>query len=229
MTGMARCEDIELLLGPFEDGELEPHEMQEVARHTAICSACDGVLADFRSMGVTLRGSQPFPNLDSFASGVMARIERMHLPPPVPELGRHWYDAVSDWFANVILTGGLAAAVAIATALVMTPELSRYLHHPVANAQRSAPTVVAMAPQPPPASVKPQPVPLAGANVADKNSVIAPNADDKEASPDQVAEADNSGDAGTTISSLQSDSPSVAVWTAPDNKTTVVWVPDQQP
>jgi anti-sigma factor RsiW len=139
---MARCEDIELLLGPFEDGELEPHEMQEVARHTATCPACDGVLADFRSMAVALRGSQPIPNLDKFASGVMARIQELRLPPPVPELKRHWYDSVSDWFANVILTGGLAAAVAIATALVMTPELSRYLHRPVANAQHIVSPVV---------------------------------------------------------------------------------------
>ena len=79
---MARCEDIELLLGPFEDGELEPHEMQEVARHTAICTVCDRVLADYRNMAVALRGSQSLPNLKGFAGGVMARIEAMHLPCP---------------------------------------------------------------------------------------------------------------------------------------------------
>ena len=107
---MARCEDIELLLGPFEDGELEPHEMQEVARHTAICTVCDGVLADYRTMAVTLRGSQPIPNLDSFAGSVMARIQQMHLPTPVPELKRRWSDTISEWFANIIMMGGLAAA-----------------------------------------------------------------------------------------------------------------------
>jgi hypothetical protein len=227
MTGMARCKDIELLLGAFEDGELEPHEMQEVARHTATCTACDGVLADYRSLAVGLRSAQPIPNLDHFADGVMARIRQMHLPTPVPEMKRHWYDTVSDWFANTILTGGLAAAVAVATALVMTPELSRYFHRPHANAQ-SAPTQVARleppAPTVKPAAITPPRLPenIAG-NDAGSNLVSNPPADDN-----QVAQADND-DGRAVISDLQSDSPSVAVWTAPDNKTTVVWVPDQQP
>ena len=53
---MARCDDIKLLLGPFEDGELEPHEMQEVARHVVACTACDGELADYRTLGLAMRG-----------------------------------------------------------------------------------------------------------------------------------------------------------------------------
>jgi anti-sigma factor RsiW len=220
---MARCEDIELLLGPFEDGELEPHEMQEVARHTATCLACEGVLANYRAMGVSLRGSQPIPNLNHFASGVIARIQHMHLPPPVPELKRHWYEGISDWFANVIMTGGLAAAVAIATAVVMTPELARYLHHPSASAQH-LPVLAALSRQAPSANVMAPADPSITENLAD-------NADagsaDNVATDNQLA--DNSGgDQGTVISLLQSDSPSVAVWTGPDNKTTVVWVPDQQ-
>ena len=44
---MARCEEMTLLLGPFEDGELEPHEMQEVARHLAGCPACETELAGY--------------------------------------------------------------------------------------------------------------------------------------------------------------------------------------
>ena len=227
---MARCEDIELLLGPFEDGELEPHEMQEVARHTATCEACDGVLADYRAMAVALRGAQPIPNLDRFSNSVMARIKELRLEPPMPELQRHWYGGISDWFANVILTGGLAAAVAIVTALVMTPELSRYLHRPVANAQHiEVPTEVASLPQPLPAAGKAAPVPSAKNSVAvNIGNPLANSADNSPSSP-QLAQSDNSGDPGTEISSLQSDSPSVAVWTAPDDKTTVVWVPDQQP
>jgi len=214
VTGMARCEDIELLLGPFEDGELEPHEMQEVTRHTATCSACDGVLADYRTMAVTLRGSQPIPNLDSFASGVMARIEQMHLPTPVPEMKRRWSDTISDWFANTIMMGGLAGAVAIITAVVVTPELSGWLHNHPAHA------VVAMAPVT-------KTVPSSAGKLA--NSAQSADSNDADSDNNQVAMADNNGDAGTEISSLQSDSPSVAVWTAPETKTTVVWVPDQQP
>jgi hypothetical protein len=61
------------------------------------------------------------------------------------------------------------------------------------------------------------------------NTVGQPTDPNDGDSDNQVAMADNNGDAGTEISSLQSDNPSVAVWTAPETKTTVVWVPDQQP
>jgi len=227
VTGMARCEDIELLLGPFEDGELEPHEMQEVARHTAICTVCDRVLADYRNMAVALRGSQSLPNLQGFAGGVMARIEAMHLPAPVPELKRHWYDTISDWFANIIMMGGLAAAVAIVTAIVVTPELSNWLRVRQAHAQH--PQVVASI-NPPVTVIKPVPAPAPNDGMAG----ISPSqgSDSYNSGNQAVASADDNddnGDAGTEISQLKSDSPSVAVWTAPENKTTVVWVPDQQP
>jgi anti-sigma factor RsiW len=222
---MARCEDIELLLGPFEDGELEPHEMQEVARHTAICMGCDRVLADYRKMAVALRGSQALPNLHGFAGGVMARIEAMRLPTPVPELKPHWYDTISDWFANTIMMGGLAAAVAIVTAIVVTPQLSNWLRVRQAHAQH--PQVVASI-NPPVTAIKPVPAPASNGVV--RNS--QPQASDSDNSGNQVvasADDNDNGDAGTEISQLKSDSPSVAVWTAPENKTTVVWVPDQQP
>jgi anti-sigma factor RsiW len=224
---MARCEDIELLLGPFEDGELEPHEMQEVARHTAICTVCDRVLADYRNMAVALKGSQSLPDLQGFAGGVMARIEAMHLPAPVPELKRHWYDAISDWFANTIMMGGLAAAVAIVTAIVVTPELSNWLRVRQAHAQH--PQVVASI-NPPVTVIKPVSAPALNDGVV-RNSPPQPS--DSDNSGNQVVASadanDDNGDAGTEISQLKSDSPSVAVWTAPENKTTVVWVPDQQP
>jgi hypothetical protein len=225
---MARCEDIGLLLGPFEDGELEPHEMQEVARHTALCTACDRILADYRKMSVALRGSQSLPNLQGFAGGVMARIEAMHLPAPVPELKSHWYDTISGWFANTIMMGGLAAAVAIVTAIVITPELSNWLRVRQAHAQH--PQVVASIRPPVMTAIKPVAAPVLNSGIAENSPPQAPNSDNGD--NEVVAAADdndNYGDAGTEISSLKSDSPSVAVWTAPENKTTVVWVPDQQP
>ncbi|MGA2412075.1 MAG: zf-HC2 domain-containing protein [Candidatus Binataceae bacterium] len=222
---MARCEDIEFLLGPFEDGELEPHEMQEVARHTAVCADCEAVLADYRSMAVALRGAQPIPDLDGFASSVLARIERMHLPPPVPR--RHWYDAVSEWFANAILTGGAVAAVAIVTAILVTPEINSFLGRgPHVHAAQPA-TLAAVAP---PVQPVQQPASLANTAVAQNNGGPPTNAGG-EADNGSVdsANAGTGDDSGTVISSLESDSPSVAVWTEPETKTTVVWLPDQQP
>jgi hypothetical protein len=232
MTGMAQCDDIELLLGPFEDGELEPHEMQEVARHIATCTACEDVLADYRQMAVALREAQALPNLQGFAGGVMARIEGMHLPPPVPELKSHWYDTISGWFANTIMMGGLAAAVAVVTAMVVTPELSTWLATRQAHAQHSE--VLALI-NPPVTAIKPALASAPNGHVTLSSPQAEPDSDNAytQAVPpedDRVAPTDdNDGDAGTEISSLKSDSPSVAVWTAPENKTTVVWVPDQQP
>jgi hypothetical protein len=193
--------------------------MQEVARHTATCSACDGVLADYRTMAVTLRGSQPIPSLDSFASGVMARIQQMHLPTPVPEMKRRWSDIISDWFANTIMMGGLAAAVAIITAVVVTPELSGWLHKPAHAQQIVASNDKSLSV----ASIRSMPQ-----SDVDKSATPSDSAD-TQGSGDQIVPVDNNGDAGTEISSIQSDNPSVAVWTAPETKTTVVWVPDQQP
>jgi len=209
---MARCEDIELLLGPFEDGELEPHEMQEVARHTAVCAACDGVLAGYRSMAVALRGAQPIPALDGFTRSVMTQIKRMHLPPPIPR--RHWYDAVSDWFANAMMMGGAVAAVAIVTAVLLTPEVNHLFG---GNRHAHANDLAMITPGAPLAQKVTPPADAAGGG-SDDNS-------------DGVAKADpgTGDDSGTVISSLKSDNPSVAVWTEPETKTTVVWVPDQQP
>ena len=37
---MAECGEISMMLGAFEDSELEPNEMQEVAYHLARCESC---------------------------------------------------------------------------------------------------------------------------------------------------------------------------------------------
>ncbi len=96
---MARCEDMRLLLGPFEDGELEAHEMQEVARHVVGCADCDGELADYRKFAVSLRSFATTPDLTGFRTAVVARIDDLPVPfgdtrAPLPDLlrGRYWRD-----------------------------------------------------------------------------------------------------------------------------------------
>ena len=81
---MARCEDIKLLLGPFEDGELEPHEMQEVARHLAACTDCEDEVADYGALAVSLRGAAALPDLTGFTSAVLAGIDESADPDPCP-------------------------------------------------------------------------------------------------------------------------------------------------
>ena len=61
---MADCREIAPLLGFFEDSELEPHEMQEVARHLAYCKGCETTLSDYAALGRRLRGAAAQPSLE---------------------------------------------------------------------------------------------------------------------------------------------------------------------
>lgn len=111
---MARCDEIGPLLGAFEDGELEPHEMQEVARHLALCGDCESSLSAIASLGRLLRDAAPAPALDGFAHAVQSRIE--HLRPPIyTRLGR-WFADLGERFgagAGLIAAGAAAALLAV--------------------------------------------------------------------------------------------------------------------
>ncbi len=78
---MAECGEISMMLGAFEDSELEPNEMQEVAFHLARCESCTSILADYSTLGRDLRSIAAEPALAGFSSAVIARIDR--LPQPV--------------------------------------------------------------------------------------------------------------------------------------------------
>lgn len=226
---MARCDDIKLMLGPFEDGELEPHEMQEVARHVVGCDDCEGELSDYRAMGVSLRGATVIPDLAGFSAAVLSRIE--NLPIPVGVRIRRYLTSFSDGIGATIASGFAAAAVAVITAFVLTPYFkeSRFLasgHAPkqIAQSESSAPAKATKQ-----SSAEqflasgdsgPTDVPSDIANrlaAGDSNGGLAPV--DAPVEPGQ--------NSGAIISRLEADSPSVAVWSEPQSDTTVIWVPDQ--
>ncbi len=116
---MAECGEIGMMLGAFEDSELEPNEMQEVAFHLARCESCAAVLADYSTLGRDLRSIAAEPSLAGFSSAVIARVDR--LPQPVlarlARFLRRQADAVGAGFA----WGGAVAAVAVVTIVLMTP------------------------------------------------------------------------------------------------------------
>jgi putative zinc finger protein len=214
---MARCEDMKLLLGPFEDGELEPHEMQEVARHLAGCTECEGELADYGSLAVSLRGAAVIPDLTGFTTAVLARIAE--LPIPIRARVRRYFTSFADGIGATIATGFAAATVAVITTVVLTPYFKQAHfnfnmsgHQEVASTTRTAP---AAAPR----------------QVA-KTDPISP--DIAKGLSDADALGDNGGaihpveaSSGAIIDRLEADSPSVAVWSEPQSDTTVIWVPDQ--
>lgn len=195
---MAQCNDIAPLLGTFEDGELPPHQMQEVARHLAICASCEETLAGYSKIGRLLRDTAPAPALDGFALAVQARIEQLR-PPFRVRLNR-WLDTRRERFGTGVAMAFAMAAAAILTVVITTPFARNMVgagNDVTQVAMREAHTITHDA-----------------AKLSAKSS-------------EAIASATN-GEPSTIISKLESSNPDVAVWSEPSQDTTVIWLPDQQ-
>ena len=116
---MAECGEIGPMLGAFEDSELEPNEMQEVAFHLARCESCAAVLADYSTLGRDLRSIAAQPSLAGFSSAVIARVDR--LPQPVLTRIARFLKRRADSVGSGLAWGGAVAAVAVVTIILMTP------------------------------------------------------------------------------------------------------------
>jgi anti-sigma factor RsiW len=121
---MAECGEIGMMLGAFEDSELEPNEMQEVAFHLARCESCSGILADYSTLGRDLRSIAAEPSLAGFSSAVIARVDRIPQPAltRIARFLRRQADSVGSGFA----WGGAVAAVAVVTIILMTPYVEQF-------------------------------------------------------------------------------------------------------
>ena len=134
---MAECGEISMMLGAFEDSELEPNEMQEVAFHLARCESCTGILADYSTLGRDLRSIAVQPSLAGFSSAVIARVDR--LPQPLLTRIKRFLGRQVDSVGAGIAWSGAAVAVAILTIIVITP----YAEQIAGRSQQ--PTVIATA------------------------------------------------------------------------------------
>jgi anti-sigma factor RsiW len=205
---MPDCSEIALLLGPFEDGELEPHEMQDVARHLAQCISCEGALREMTELGRALRASVVTPSLDGFAAAVQSRIAEVHVP---------WRQRISNtlqdfgerWMASAMMAG-VAGAVAVLVALLATPYVRSHFggasNPAIASAPAQSSATIAQGPQ------------------------RAQSAEQVASSPDSapVGFTDDPISSRAVIDKLESEESPVAVWSEPQNDTTVIWLPDQQ-
>jgi anti-sigma factor RsiW len=191
---MSDCDQIALLLGPFDDGELDPHEMQEVARHLATCKSCEELLGDYTAIGRELREIIAIPPLTGFAAGVDARIAGLRAP--LRERLGAFFEGLNQRWAAAFAMVSMAGAVAVVTALVLTPYLRRSVGTGVQNA------------------------PMA--------KMEAPNTPQEES--EQLASSPNinPGDSHAVIKRLESQIPTTAVWSEPENGTTVIWLPSEQ-
>jgi len=121
---MAECGEISVMLGAFEDSELEPNEMQEVAFHLARCESCTGILADYSTLGRNLRSISVEPKLAGFSSAVIARVER--LPQPAHIRIARFFRRQMDSLGAGIAWGGAVAAAAVLTIILMTPYAEQF-------------------------------------------------------------------------------------------------------
>ncbi len=149
---MAQCSEISLLLGAFEDGELEPHEMQEVARHLARCDTCEKALADYGTLARLLRGTVVVPALNNFGDAVRERIG--HLRPPLTTRMRRWLDALGERFGAatgfaVAMTAAAALTIVLATPFVRDMFRTSRRDVTIASRENGGPTGIS----PPPATV----------------------------------------------------------------------------
>ncbi|MGH7906767.1 MAG: zf-HC2 domain-containing protein [Candidatus Binataceae bacterium] len=143
---MADCSAIQPLLSAFEDGELEPHEMLEVARHLAGCGECECIIAGYGQMGITLRSLPAEISLDGFAAAVQARIAALR-PSLRTRVGR-WLDRFDERMTAAISLASAAIAIAALTAFVFTPYARRLAASPPPVTVASAPANPAIAENP---------------------------------------------------------------------------------
>ena len=200
---MAECTQIGPMLGAFEDSELEPNEMQEVAFHLARCDSCAGILSDYSTVGRELRSLVTAPVAPGFASAVIARIDR--LPQPWSRRVERFFGRGADLIGSGFAWSGAIAAVAILTAIILSPYAQQFANGKLPVAP-SATTQIAQTTTTVPAEREPA---IVGA--------------DREPAMTDMADNDSHAD----ISRLESGNGAVAVWSEPRKDTTVIWLPDQ--
>lgn len=189
---MADCGEISLMLSPFEDGELEPHEMQEVARHLSRCKNCEQLLEEYGALGRDLRTfvSESQVSLEGFAERVDERIRAMGVP--WSERLRLLFGGWSWRTQTAVASTALVAATAIVTIMVVTP-LARVYFGSQAPANHAA--------------------------------LIASNSPKQQLASAEKPVSDTTDSSQAIISRLESNTSSVALWSAPRDGTTVIWLP----
>ncbi|MGH8013988.1 MAG: anti-sigma factor family protein [Candidatus Binataceae bacterium] len=208
---MALCNEMIPLLGPFEDAELSPAEMQQVARHLAECARCEATVSDYRALGSWLREEAVEPALAGFADAVTARIEQLGVP--FNTRLACYFHRFGERIGAAAAMGVAAAAAAAVTVVLMTP-----VARGVAARKAVSPAIG-------------QPAALIARNNLPyvNQRVAATPVSDSLPSLDNLPVNLGPDSSKAIISRLEADSPSVAVWSEPRTDTTVIWVPDRQP
>jgi anti-sigma factor RsiW len=130
---MPGCDQVKLLLGPFDDGELEPHEMEDVALHVVSCEPCKTALDEYRSLGVALRDCLPQPSIEGFSTAVLKRMEKN--PRLLWTRWRYYLGSAGERLSGAIPLMAAGAFAALLTAWLLTPFAHHLLNYSSSPAQ----------------------------------------------------------------------------------------------
>jgi anti-sigma factor RsiW len=123
---MPECDQVKLLLGPFDDGELEPHEMEDVAFHVVTCGGCKAALNEYRSLGVALRDCLPQPSIAGFAASVLEQIDDIRQPWWIRL--RSYLESLGERVGGTVPLVAAGAFAALLTVWLVTPYAQHTLH-----------------------------------------------------------------------------------------------------
>ncbi len=195
---MAHCDDIAPLLSAFNDGELSAHETDLVTQHLDGCETCKETLLDYVLLGHHLRTATAVSSLDGFTENVMRGIAGARRPFRGRLLNR-LEDLRERWVAAVSLAG---ATVALATLALVLAEPHTWER--ISAPFRTKPVSTDLAQNP---------------DTLASSSPLPAQSSSSSPLPDQSSSE-------AFISRLEATPPSVALWSEPDTKTTVIWLGD---
>ncbi len=197
---MAHCDDIAPLLSAFNDGELPAHESERVIQHLDGCETCKETLIDYLLLGHHLRTATAVSSLDGFTEGVMRGIAGVRRPFRGRLLNR-LEDLRERWVAAVSLAG---ATVALATLALVLAEPHTWERVSAPFRTTPAPTDVAQ----------------------NSASLGSPSSSSRPVESVSSSTLPDESSSEAFISRLEATPPSVALWSEPNTKTTVIWLGD---
>lgn len=205
---MAHCDDIAPLLSAFNDGELSPHESNQVAEHLNGCEVCKSTVLDYLLLGHHLRTATPLPDLGGFTERVMEGIAGTRRPLRDRLLNRleAWRER---WVAAVSVMGAAMAVAALAMVLAGPHSLPRVADVLSGSSPKTATTVSNGA-----------------TNVSNTATTVTFNDENMSPTPDVPPFVPDHPSGEAYISRLEARPASVATWSEPDTKTTVIWLAD---
>jgi Putative zinc-finger len=137
---MMTCDQLEIWISTYQDGELDPRRRRLVEEHLAGCSACRALSDQLAALTGTLRaGLERWDPPETLHTHVMHRIPQ---PKSVPAGGR----TPRGWLSFGLVPAGLMAA----WLLMMKPPVM----HPPAAVQKTTPPPVQMVTTPSPSGQK---------------------------------------------------------------------------